>query len=106
MRVTVFPVRAPSLLNNKPLSGFSGICSHTLLHEIDIDQGNPMIIGKRWFRDAEVAKAKVVAHVEFNGLILVTKAIPLRGKGIALGRMPLVRDHLATGRLDRTFKIS
>lgn len=105
MRDIVFPVCAPSLLNNKPLRRFSDICSHTLLHDIDIDQGDPTITWQRWFRDVEVAKAKVVAHVEFNGLIFVTE-VAERGKGISLGRMSLVRDHLATGRLVRPFKIS
>jgi DNA-binding transcriptional LysR family regulator len=52
-----------------------------------------------------VAKTKLVEQIVFNGLILVTEATE-RGQGIALGRMSLVRDHLATGRLVRPLKIS
>ncbi len=105
MRDTVFPVCAPSLLNHKPLRRFPDICSHTLLHDVDIDPGEPMMTWKRWLRDADLADTKVVGHVEFNDSTLVTEAA-VRGQGIALGRMSLVRDHLETGRLVRPLKIS
>ena len=106
MRDTVFPVCAPSLLNHKPLRRFSDIRHHVLLHDIDVDSGEPTMTWARWLRDAGLSEtAPMAGHVEFGDSILLTEAA-VRGQGVALGRMSLVRDHLETGRLVRPLKIA
>ena len=105
MRDTVFPVCAPTLLNRTPLRRFSDLRDHTLLHDIDIDIEEPTLTWARWLRDAGVDAGTPATHVEFSNSVLLTEAA-VRGQGVALGRMSLVRDHLQTGRLVRPFKAS
>ena len=105
MRDTVFPVCAPSLLNHTPLRRFSDLRDHTLLHDIDIDTDEPTMTWARWLRDAGLGAHAPAGHVEFGNSVLVTEAA-VRGQGVALGRLSLVRDHLETGRLVRPLKTS
>jgi LysR family glycine cleavage system transcriptional activator len=105
MRDTIFPVCAPSLLNHTPLRRFSDLRDHTLLHDIDIDTDEPTMTWSRWLRDAGLDEGAPAGHVEFGNSILLTEAA-VRGQGVALGRMSLVRNHLETGRLVRPLKIS
>ena len=103
MRDAVFPVCAPILLNNTPLRRFADLRNHTLLQDIEVDAGEPSMTWKRWLRDAGVEGALSGRWVEFSNSILLTEAA-VRGQGVALGRLSLVRDHLATGRLVRPLK--
>jgi LysR family glycine cleavage system transcriptional activator len=103
MRETIFPVCAPSLLNHTPLRRFGDLRHHTLLEDIKVDVGEPTMTWKRWLRDAGVDSAPSGRRVEFSNSILLTEAA-VRGQGVALGRLSLVRDHLATGRLMRPLK--
>lgn len=105
LRDRVFPVCAPSLLNHKPLRRFSDIRHHTLLHDIDIGAEEPTLTWARWFRDAGLADVATAGRIEFGDSILLTEAA-VRGQGVALGRLSLVRDHLRTGRLVRPLKTS
>ena len=105
MGETVFPVCAPSLLNSKPLRRFSDLRIHTLLHDIDISEEEPTMTWKRWLRDAGVSGIDPTIGVEFGDSLLLTEAA-VRGQGVALGRIALVRGHLASGRLIRPLKIS
>ena len=105
MRDTIFPVCAPSLLNHTPLRRFSDLRHHTLLHDIDIDTDEPTMTWSRWLRDAGLDEGVPAGHVEFGNSILLTEDA-VRGQGVALGRMSLVRNHLETGRLVRPLKIS
>lgn len=105
LRESIFPVCAPSLLNQIPLHRFNDLHHHTLLHDIDIGIDEPTMTWKRWLRDAGINSTMPTRHVEFGDSVLLTEAA-VRGQGVALGRMSLVRDHLATGRLLRPLKIS
>ena len=105
LRETIFPVCAPSLLNQTPLRRFSDLRHHTLLHDIDTGVGEPTMTWKRWLRDAGVSSAMSAGGVEFGDSILLTEAA-VQGQGVALGRISLVRGHLATGRLLRPLKVS
>ncbi len=105
MNETVFPVCAPSLLNNKPLRRFSDLRNHTLLHDIDISEEEPTMTWKRWLRDAGVSGIDPGIGVEFGDSLLLTEAA-VRGQGVALGRTALVRAHLASGKLIRPLKVS
>jgi LysR family transcriptional regulator, glycine cleavage system transcriptional activator len=105
MRDTVFPVCAPSLLNQKPLRRFSDIRHHVLLHDIDVGPGATLMSWARWFRDARLADSETAGNIDFNDAILLTEAA-VRGHGIALARQSLVRDYLESGRLVRPLNIS
>ena len=100
MREQVFPVCAPSLLNQVQLRRFSDLRHHTLLHDVNTGAEEPTMTWRRWLRDAGVSGVDPGQGVKFGNSILVTEAA-LRGQGVALGRTALVRDHLATGRLVR-----
>jgi LysR family glycine cleavage system transcriptional activator len=103
MRDSIFPVCAPSLLNNVPLRRYKDLEQHTLLHDIDVGIDEQTMTWKRWFRDAGLSGVVSSRNVEFENSILLTEAA-VRGQGVALGRLSLVRDHLATGRLLRPLK--
>jgi LysR family glycine cleavage system transcriptional activator len=103
MRESVFPVCAPSLLNQMPLRRYQDLQQHTLLHDIDVQIDEPTMTWKRWFRDAGMEDVSPSRNVEFENSLLLTEAA-VRGQGVALGRMSLVSDHLATGRLVRPLK--
>ncbi len=100
---SIFPVCAPSLLNNMPVRRYKDLEQHTLLHDIDVGVDEQNMTWRRWFRDAGLGSVVASRNVEFENSILLTEAA-VRGQGVALGRMSLVRDHLATGRLVRPLK--
>lgn len=100
MRDAIFPVCAPSLVNNLPLRRYKDLEQHTLLHDIDVGFDEPTMTWKRWLRDAGLGNVNPSRNVEFENSLLLTEAA-VRGQGVALGRLSLVRDHLATGRLIR-----
>lgn len=105
MREQVFPVCAPSLLNQIQLRRFADLRHHTLLHDVNTGAEEPTMTWRRWLRDAGVSGVDPGKGVKFGNSILVTEAA-LRGQGVALGRTSLVGDHLATGRLVRPLKAS
>jgi LysR family glycine cleavage system transcriptional activator len=105
MRENIFPVCAPSLLNQMRLRRFSDLRHHTLLHDINTGAEEPTMTWRRWLRDAGVSGVDPDKGVKFGNSILLIEAA-VRGFGVALGRMSLVGDHLATGRLVRPLKAS
>lgn len=105
MRERIFPVCAPSLLNQRRLRRFADLRLHTLLHDVNPGPEEPSMTWRRWLRDAGVSGVDADRGVKFGNSILVTEAA-VRGLGVALGRMSLVGDHLATGRLVRPLKAS
>lgn len=105
LQESIFPVCAPSLLNQTPLRRFADLKQHVLLHDIDIGEGEPTMTWKRWLRDAGLADVTPAGNVEFGDSILLTEAA-VQGQGVALGRMSLVRGHLASGRLVRPLKVA
>jgi LysR family glycine cleavage system transcriptional activator len=105
MREHIFPVCAPSLLNHMRLRRFSDLRHHTLLHDVNTGAEEPTMTWRRWLRDAAVSGIDPDKGVKFGNSILMVEAA-VRGFGVALGRMSLVGDHLATGRLVRPLKAS
>jgi LysR family glycine cleavage system transcriptional activator len=105
MREHIFPVCAPSLLNHMRLRRFSDLRHHTLLHDITTGAEEPTMTWRRWLRDAGVSGVDPDKGVKLGNTILLVEAA-VRGLGVALGRMSLVGDHLATGRLVRPLKAS
>ncbi len=102
---SVFPVCSPTLLNHQPLRRFSDLRDHILLHDIDTSADEPTMTWARWLRDAGLNLEMPAGHVEFGNSVLLTEAA-VRGQGVALGRMSLVRNHLETGRLVRPLNVS
>ncbi|MCZ7596727.1 MAG: LysR substrate-binding domain-containing protein [Gammaproteobacteria bacterium] len=92
LRESIFPVCAPSLLNQNPLRRFSDLRHHTLLHDIDIGKGEPTMTWKRWLRDAGLADFEPAGNVEFGDSILLTEAAVEAGRGtrpdVARARTP------------------
>lgn len=105
MREEIFPVGAPTLLNQLPLRRFSDLRQHTLLHDINVGTKEPIMTWKRWFQEAGLSEFSAARSVEFSDAMLLTEAA-VRGQGVALGRTSLVKDHLATGRLLRPLKVA
>jgi len=105
MREQIFPVCAPTLLNQSRLRRFADLRHHTLLHDINTGAEESTMTWRRWLRDADVTGVDATRGVKFGDSILLTEAA-VRGQGVALGRMSLVGDHLATGRLVRPLKTS
>ncbi len=105
MREQIFPVCAPTLLNQTRLRRFADLRHHTLLHDINTGAEEPTMTWRRWLRDANVSGVDPTRGVEFGNSVLLTEAA-VRGQGVALGRMSLVGDHLASGRLVRPLKTS
>jgi len=105
MREQIFPVCAPSLLNQTRLRRFADLRHHRLLHDINTGAEEPTMTWRRWLRDANVSGVDPTRGVEFGNSVLLTEAA-VRGQGVALGRMSLVGDYLATGRLVRPLKTS
>lgn len=102
---SVFPVCAPSLLNQIPLRRFNDLKNHTLLHDFDVGVAEPTMTWKRWLRDAGVSSKMPTRAVEFGDSVLLTEAA-VAGQGVALGRTSLVGGYLASGRLVRPLKAS
>ena len=105
MRERIFPVCAPTLLNQSPLRRFADLRHHTLLHDIDTGPEESTMTWRRWLRDAGISGVDPTLGVKFGNSSLLTEAA-VRGQGVALGRMSLVGDHLASGRLVRPLKAS
>jgi LysR family glycine cleavage system transcriptional activator len=105
MREQVFPVCAPALLNQSPLRRFADLRHHTLLHDINTGPEESTMTWRRWLRDAGISGIDSTLGVKFGNSSLLTEAA-VRGQGVALGRMSLAGDHLATGRLVRPLKAS
>lgn len=103
MNDTIFPVCAPSLLNRQPLKTFADLRNHTLIQDIDIDRAEPSMTWRRWFRDAGITEYDPAGWIEFNASVLTIEAA-VRGHGVALGRLSLVREHLKKGHLMRPLK--
>jgi len=105
MREQIFPVCAPSLLNQLQIRRFSDLRLHTLLHDVNTGAEEPTMTWRRWLRDAGVSGVDAGRGLKFGNSMLVVEAA-LRGQGVALGRTWLVGEHLASGRLVRPLKAS
>ncbi|MEM8950073.1 MAG: transcriptional regulator GcvA [Pseudomonadota bacterium] len=100
MTEELFPVCAPSLLENGPtLEKPSDLANHTLLHDYGIVtwRGWLMAIGE------EAIDVERGSHYQHSNLVLQAAE---QGDGVALARSVLAADALAAGRLVKPFDIS
>lgn len=95
----LFPVCAPSLLENGPgLSMLEDLAHHTLLMDDLTDFGGTPPTWTFWAEQTGQTLPKPARVRRFGQTNMVVQAA-VQGLGIALGREPLVKDALANGSL-------
>lgn len=96
----VFPVCSPALAyGSGTLASLGDVAAHPLLHDLDADPHQPWLSWRRWLNGAGVPRdARRDLHFD-DSLIILAAAVA--GRGVALGREPLVADQLARGLLCR-----
>jgi LysR family transcriptional regulator, glycine cleavage system transcriptional activator len=97
----VFPVCSPALAYGpRPIESLTGLLQHPLLHDLDADPHQPWLSFPRWLERAGVPLGDAPAGLQLDdSLVIVAAAVA--GRGVALGREPLVADQLARGLLCR-----
>lgn len=94
----VFPVGAPALLRRRPLANPGQLSRHVLLQFETYTSPGPWLDWTRWL-DASALSGLVPAGVmRFSHYDQVVQAA-VDGSGMALGRYPLIAEHLRDGRL-------
>ncbi len=99
-QAAIVPVCSPSLLSGPiPLEQPADLARHTILHAIDgADEWQV------WLRAAGVEGLEIEQGLRFDTGELAIKAA-LSGIGVAMGRLPLIDDDLASGRLVEPFSL-
>ena len=99
----VFPVCSPKLLKTNPLRAPADLKNHTLLQYDDPDARHPWLHWKTWLEVAGVPELRPAGTLSLSGFEQIIPAA-LAGHGVALGRIPLVKDLLAEKKLVAPFK--
>lgn len=100
----VFPVCSPALreLPGRPLVEPADLRQHTLLHYQAAERVWPTGAWRFWLEVTGLPGLQGASSLEFNQYDQLIQAA-LEGQGVALGTSPLVRRHLAQGRLVAPF---
>jgi DNA-binding transcriptional LysR family regulator len=101
----VFPVCSPKLLKKIPLREPADLKNHTLLQYDDPDARHPWLHWRSWLEVAGIPDLKPAGTLSFSGYEQIIPAA-VAGHGVALGRMPLLKDMLAAKQLVAPFKSS
>src|SRR3954464_2986743 len=101
----VFPVCSPKLLKKLPLKEPADLRNHCLLQYSDPDSRHPWLNWKTWLEVAGIADLKPASTLSFSGYDQIIPAA-VAGHGVALGRIPLLKDMLAAKELVAPFKNS
>jgi LysR family glycine cleavage system transcriptional activator len=107
MDAPVFPVCAPSLMNDeaRPLMKPADLRHHTLLHD-DSAAGRPGVPDwSAWLKAAGASAVDATRGPVFASIYLAQEAA-VAGHGVALGVAPLVEEDLQRGRLVKPFEHS
>jgi len=103
---TVVPVCAPALLKGKHrIKTPADLKHHTLLHDEASDGDETCPDWRMWLKAAGVAGVDPHLGPRFNQSSLVLEAAIL-GRGVALAKMRLAENDLASGRLVRPFAVA
>jgi DNA-binding transcriptional LysR family regulator len=101
----VFPVCSPKLLKKIALRAPADLQNHTLLQYDDPDARHPWLHWRSWLEVAGIPDLKPAGTLSFSGYEQIIPAA-VAGHGVALGRMPLLKDMLAAKDLVAPFKSS
>jgi LysR family transcriptional regulator, glycine cleavage system transcriptional activator len=97
------PVCSPALLaSGPPLRRPEDLGSYVLLHLDDLDRPSPWMSWSVWLEACGVRELQPAGAVHFNYFDQTIRAT-LAGQGVAMGRLPLVRDLLHDGSLVAPF---
>jgi DNA-binding transcriptional LysR family regulator len=100
----MMPVVSPTLLRRgaPPLAKPADIARHVLLHLDDPDGRMPWLNWPSWLNSNGAPGLKPVGSLRFSIYDQVIQAA-VSGQGIALGRIPMIAEHLRDGRLVSPF---
>jgi DNA-binding transcriptional LysR family regulator len=100
----MLPVVAPSLLRRRgmPLAKPSDLARHVLLHLDDPEGRMPWLEWSEWLAANGQPGLKPAGSLRFKLYDQVIQAT-VGGQGVALGRVPLIAEHLRDGRLVAPF---
>ncbi|MGH8708206.1 MAG: LysR substrate-binding domain-containing protein, partial [Burkholderiales bacterium] len=95
----------PKLLKDRgrPLKTPADLRHHVLLTYDDPDVRHPWLHWRSWLEVEGLADLKPAGRISFSGYEQIIAAA-VAGHGVALGRMPLLKDALASGELVAPFK--
>ncbi|MEM6903860.1 MAG: LysR family transcriptional regulator, partial [Pseudomonadota bacterium] len=74
MTEEVFPVCAPSVLNQTPLRKAADLANHVLIHDVDTQDDEPALKWDRWFRDLGVPGMDASRGLNFTNSAIVYQA--------------------------------
>jgi DNA-binding transcriptional LysR family regulator len=100
----VFPVCNPALVRDpaRPLTRPEDLRNHVLLH-LEETQASPWLVWAQWLEAAGTADLRPAGALHFSHYDQLIQAA-LKGQGVALGRMPLLRELVRSGELVAPFK--
>lgn len=103
---TVSPVCSPRLLRppHPPLARPADLAAHTLLR-MEPDGGNQLQDWGLWLHAMQLAELRPAGVLHFSSYDQLISAA-IAGQGIALGRVPLIDNHLKSRKLVAPFKDS
>ena len=95
----VTPVASPRLLHGRgPIRSLADLAGEVLLHDIDAHPAQWWMSWRAWFAAAGLPEGLAARGLSFSdSSVLVAAAVA--AQGIALGRLPMLGEHLAAGRL-------
>jgi LysR family transcriptional regulator, glycine cleavage system transcriptional activator len=101
----VFPVCSPKLLKDarRPLKAPADLRHHVLLQYDDPDARHPWLHWRTWLEVERLTDLKPAGRLSFSGYEQIIAAA-IAGHGVALGRIPLLKDALAAGELVAPFE--
>jgi LysR family transcriptional regulator, glycine cleavage system transcriptional activator len=99
----VFPVCSPALARHSahPLKTLDDLREHVLLHLEDV-RATPWLVWAQWLEAAGAPDLKPAGALRFSHYDQLIQAA-VNAQGVALGRTPLLRDHMRAGRLIAPF---
>jgi DNA-binding transcriptional LysR family regulator len=100
----MLPVVSPALLEaaRAPLARPADLADHVLLHYDDPEGRMPWLDWRAWLASNGVAGLKGAGSLRFSRYEQLIQAA-VAGQGVALGRIPMLAEHLRDGRLVAPF---
>ena len=102
----VVPVCSPALAGDpaRPLARPEDLHNHVLLHLAET-QTSPWLVWTQWLEAAGIPDLRPAGALHFSHYDQLIQAA-VKGQGVALGRMPLLREPVRSGELVAPFKRS